>query len=347
MPHLAIWAAWSVPPVFIAAVSMGEEHAPFWRVFLTEFLPWYYWAFWTLPIARYAFAHPVEQLRTARGVAPHVKNALLIGTGCGVFSTLLALAFGNYTGTRTTAQLFISAILFWCIFGIIFYSLITAVAYVIASQARLREREHASAQLEARLTEAQLSGLRTQLQPHFLFNTLNTVAMYVREGDAATSIRVLTDLSELLRRVLDTEKQQEVTLGTELEYVQRYLDIERLRFSDKLVIRIDVPADLRQALVPNLSLQPLLENAVRHGLAHRSDDSLISLSARRDDSILIMTIYNDGPPAPDSLIPAQSSGIGLRNTALRLQHLYNGGASLKLSNTGTGVITEMRLPYHV
>jgi two-component system, LytTR family, sensor kinase len=347
MPHLAIWAAWTVPPAFVTAISMAEQRGPLWQVIITEFLPWYYWAFWTLPIARYSFTHPVESLRTARGIGGQVRNALLIGSGCGIFSTLLTMAFGDYSGNRTVAQLFISAILFWCIFGLIFYSLISAIAYVVAGQASLRERERAAAHMEARLAEAQLNGLRTQLQPHFLFNTLNTVAMYVREGDANTSIRVLTGLSELLRRVLDNEKQQEVTLGVELDHVERYLEIERLRFIDKLEIHVDVPPDVRHALVPSLALQPLLENAVRHGIAHRTDNSVIRLTALREGPTLTIRIYNDGPSVAADLEPIESPGIGLRNTALRLRHLYNGGASLKLSNVDTGVLAEMRLPYHV
>ena len=339
------WLLWTIPAVFITAMTMREYEQPFWRVALAESLPWYFWALLTRPILRFSHAHPPENLRRPGMVLRHIANALAIGAGCGLVSALGLIAFEVVPSHRLPGDLIVSSMIFWAVFGLVFYSLVTAIGFVGHSQMRLREREVAAAKLESRLVEAQLHGLRMQLQPHFLFNTLNTAAMYVRDGDATTSIRVLTQLSDLLRRVLDTGTEQEVPLSLEIEQVERYLEIEALRFSDRLTVRIDVPAELRAALVPNLALQPLVENAVRHGIAQQSERGRIEVTARQDGKDLVIRVVNDGALPQDFRMNAVP-GIGLRNTQLRLQHLYGDRAGLRICNESSGVLCELRLPYH-
>ena len=343
--YLAIWAAWSVPAAFTTAIALSESGLTAHRLIVLV-LPWYYWALVTMPIVRHAYAHPLETLRTPRGAIRHLLVAILAGVACGIANALASIAFET-AGRRSPEQMLIYGVLFWAVFGLIFYTLITAVGFAIAAQEKLREREVATSKLEARLVEAQLSGLRMQLQPHFLFNTLNTAAMYVRDGDASTSIRVLTRLSELLRRVLDTGSEQEVPLGLELEHVQRYLEIEALRFADRLRVEVDVDPSLHSALVPNLALQPLVENGIRHGIAKRAAGGVLRVSARREADRLVVGIYNDGPCLPDGWSSDAAEGIGLRNTQLRMQHLYDGGSTLTLRNQANGVLCEMVVPYRV
>lgn len=342
--HLLIWLGWSVPGAFVTALTALEGPLSK-KVVLMTVLPWYYWAAWTLPIVRSAQKQSPDTLRTLRGALRHLLQGVLLGALCGLAASVVMLAVDPAVGRRA-GQLIGRSVAFWSFFGLIFYALITAVGFVMGTQRRLRERELHASQLQARLVEAQLHGLRMQLQPHFLFNTLNTVAMFVRDGDAATSIRVLTRLSELLRHVLDTGAAQEVPLGVEMEHARRYLEIEALRFSDRLRVEFDVPADLEPALLPNLAVQPLIENAIRHGIARQGTPGRIEVSAARRGDQLGIRVYNDGPPLDAEWRQAHAAGIGLRNTSLRLQHLYGERASLSVVNMNGGVVAELLLPYH-
>jgi two-component system, LytTR family, sensor kinase len=345
LPRAALpWLLWSIPAAFITAISTHEYHLPLWRVAGGEALPWYYWALVTPVIMRFARRHPAETLQRWRGRALHIWNGIMYGAGCGIVATISQVAFDLDRSQRSIQMLASRNILFWAIFGLIFYALITAAGFVRDGQERVRERELAASRLQAELVEAQLNGLRMQLQPHFLFNTLNTAAMYVREGDSDTSVRVLTRLSELLRRVLDTGSEPEVPLAMEIEQVERYLEIESVRFSDRLSVRIDVPDELRDARVPNLALQPLVENAVRHGIAKQSDSGRISISAYREDGNLIIRVFNTGPELESEAITVE--GIGVSNTRQRLAHLYGERGKLTLFNEDSGVVCEMRVPYH-
>jgi LytS/YehU family sensor histidine kinase len=232
--------------------------------------------------------------------------------------------------------------------GLIFYAALASVGLVLAYQQRLQERSVAQARLQAQLSEAQLNALRMQLDPHFLFNTLNTVSMHVREGNADLSVRLLARLSELLRRMLDQRAQQEVRLGSELDYVATYLEIEGARFGDRLRVAIHVAPPLRDALVPNLLLQPLVENAIRHGIARRASAGRLELEAERRDGRLRITLLNDGQPLPPDFTVAGAAGIGLRNTAARLAHMYGDAGSLRVENASDALVrVTVELPLRV
>jgi LytS/YehU family sensor histidine kinase len=186
-----------------------------------------------------------------------------------------------------------------------------------------------------------------QLQPHFLFNALNTVAMLVRQGDSQSAVRMLARLSELLRHILEEAGEQEASLEEELDLLTRYLEIEQVRFGDRLEVTVDLDEDARHALVPNLLLQPLAENAIRHGIARRAASGRIELSARREADRLILQLRNDGPDLPGGWSLDAGAGIGLRNTAARLRHLYGDAATLRLINSAEGgVEARVYIPYH-
>ena len=199
-----------------------------------------------------------------------------------------------------------------------------------------------TAELHAQVTDARLNALRAQLDPHFLFNTLNAVSTLVDE-DPAGARRMIARLSDLLRHTLGDGDEQEITLARELEILRRYLDIMEVRFQDKLEVSIETEASLDEALVPNLVLQPLVENAFRHGLAQMQTIGRIAVSAARDNGDLVLTVRDNGSgPA----IPVRE-GVGLTNTRARLTQLY--GARQRLALTpieGTGAMVEVRLPYH-
>jgi len=222
--------------------------------------------------------------------------------------------------------------------GAIFY----AAAVMVYTAVRFRTK---SAALEAELAQAKLETLRSQLRPHFLFNTLNAISVFLTE-DADKARRMLLHLSALLRRSLD-EEAHEVSLRQELAFADDYLEIQRGRFGDQLLMRIDVDPAVLDARCPVFLLQPLLENAMEHG---KTDDNraTIALSARRDGDALRLTLEDDGPGVRDDALPR--GGIGLRNTRARLHHLYGAAASVHLQPaSGTadsrGTRVEIRIPF--
>ena len=219
--------------------------------------------------------------------------------------------------------------------------------YFLEYQARsdqARRLQAESAQLQAQLAEAQLAVLRTQLNPHFLFNTLHAISSLV-ERDPRGVRRMIARLSELLRHTLEQTNEQEVPLERELELLQRYVDIMEVRFQGNLTVQLDVDDAVRSALVPNLILQPLVENALEHGAAAIDDPGSIVVSARRAGDDVVLSVRDNGP-GPG--VVAAPYGVGLRNTTQRLSQLYGAQQRFSLrAADGGGAIAEVTLPYRV
>ena len=206
------------------------------------------------------------------------------------------------------------------------------------------ERERA-ARAEALAHEARLQALRFQLQPHFLFNTLNAISTLVVEQRTDEASRMLARLSQFLRLTLDEHGTRQVTLDEELELVGRYLEIEQVRFADRLRVCYAVAADARAALVPALLLQPLVENAVRYAVAPREEGGTLAIEARRDGDRLLVSVADDGPGLPAGAAPR---GIGLRNVRERLEQLYGDAHQLRLAEAaGGGLQVTIALPFAV
>ena len=207
-----------------------------------------------------------------------------------------------------------------------------------------RRRRGREAELERHLTQAQLDALRQQLQPHFLFNALNAVSTLIADDPPAAQ-RMIARLAELLRLALDERNAAEVPLWRELELAHSYLAIEQVRFGDRLAINVDVPPDARQAMVPGLLLQPLLENAVRHGLARRRGPGSIEVVARVEDTALSLRVVDRGTaPRDDAGSSDGGGGIGLGNVRARLRHLYGDAQRLEFVPTADGTAVELHLP---
>ncbi|HEX3746161.1 MAG TPA: histidine kinase [Bryobacteraceae bacterium] len=202
-----------------------------------------------------------------------------------------------------------------------------------------------SSQLERQLAEAHLSALKMQLHPHFLFNTLNTIMVLVRQQKGREAEEMLSRLSDLLRCVLEDVQAQEVPLARELEYLQLYLSIEQVRFQDRLHVEVAADPEVLDAALPHMALQPIVENAIRHGIGRSSTAGAISITACRVNQSVEIKIQDDGP----GLAPANGGGgIGLANTRARLRELYGDAASLGVENgEGGGVVATMVLPFHV
>jgi two-component system, LytTR family, sensor kinase len=212
-----------------------------------------------------------------------------------------------------------------------------------------RERESArfaleKSQLETQLAGAQLDALKMQLHPHFLFNTLNSISVLMREGDAEAANKMLVRLSELLRVALKSKEAQEVSLKDELEFLRGYLEIEQIRFQDRLKVDFKIEKETLDAQVPNLILQPLVENAVRHAVAPRAGATRIEIRAERENGFLRMIIRDDG----DGFVKAENSsgsGIGLANTQKRLEKLYGANHDFRLVSEGGGFAATISIPF--
>jgi len=211
-----------------------------------------------------------------------------------------------------------------------------------------KEREAQTARLAAQVAEARLGALRMQLHPHFLFNSLNAITVLVPDRDTVAAGRMLDLLSDVLRQVLRSDQAHEVSLADELRFLERYLAIEQVRFSDRLAVRFDIDDALLDAAVPEFLLQPLVENALRHGIAHRADAGTVEVSARRDEDTLILSVIDNGPGPNAARHDDGGNGLGLANMRERLTTLYGLRAQLDLRarpGPGGGTIATVTIPY--
>jgi LytS/YehU family sensor histidine kinase len=224
------------------------------------------------------------------------------------------------------------------------YWAIVGLSHALLYYRESRDRELRASQLETRLVEAQLKTLQQQLHPHFLFNTLNAISALMHR-DVAAADRTLVRLSDLLRLTLERLGEQEVTLDEELDFLRKYLDIERTRFADRLIVRFDIEPETLQAFVPTLLLQPLVENAIKHGVARKAGAGHIDIKARRDHDKLWMEIRDDGVGLSEDGLTALHKGIGVSTTHARLQHQFGADFRFEFHKLSQGVAVIVAVPW--
>ncbi len=235
-----------------------------------------------------------------------------------------------------------------CQFSVPIYLVFVSLAHSIVYFRRAQQRDRRALALEKHLAQARLQALRTQLHPHFLFNTLNAISTLVHTAPNLAD-DMIANLSTLLRLSLDSATEQEVPLGRELDFLNHYLDIEQIRFGQRLRIEQQIAGETRAALVPTFILQPLVENAIRHGIEPQVAPGVVMISARRAGDSLYVTITDTGVglPGPGGKVTPPVEGIGLANTRERLQSLYPGRHQFRLRNaTGGGCVAELTIPFH-
>lgn len=226
--------------------------------------------------------------------------------------------------------------------NLLVYWVILVVWHAFDYYRRYHERELRASELEKRLVEARLQALQMQLNPHFLFNTLHAISALMHK-DVEAADRMITRLSDLLRCALESSQEQEVPLRRELRFLQSYLEIEQTRFGERLQVRQDIAPDTLDAQVPNLILQPLVENAIKHGLAPKAGAGRIELSARQANGRLVLEVRDNGVGLPDDSPPEE--GVGLSNTRARLEHLYGEEFRFGLTPaTEGGLIVRVEIP---
>jgi two-component system LytT family sensor kinase len=322
-------------------ISMITHGHALWRVLAYQVVIWDGWFVISAGIAWLARRVPLVP-PTGRAVVTHVIAALVIGVVHAVWWAMLLVELRPYDAMGTDQ--FASA--FWYIAPsglpqeLCFYCGVLAAHYALEYYEKYRDRERVAARLELSLSEARLHALELQIQPHFLFNTLNSISALVRTARQRDAVTMIAGLSDLLRYSLDHAGEQRVTLAAELAIIERYLEIERLRFPDRMAFEIDVAAELRRAAVPVLLLQPLVENAIRHGIAPVVAPGRIAIRAHRDGARLCIDIFNTGTLAAD-----RRAGVGLRNTMDRLRHLYRSDHRFELRAEAGGVIASLVLPW--
>jgi signal transduction histidine kinase len=227
------------------------------------------------------------------------------------------------------------------------YLLIALSGYAFCYYRRFREGQVKTLQLEAQLSQAQLQALKMQLHPHFLFNTLHSISALLHK-DSEAARKMITRLGDFLRLTLENSGSQEVTMRQEMEFLGCYLEIEQIRFQDRLTTRLDVAQQTLDAKVPNLILQPIVENAIRHGIAPRSSQGLIEIEAKQQNGTLRIQVRDNGPGLSEHRTSENvfKKGLGLANTETRLEQLYGPAHSFNLSNNPDGgLIVTLEIPF--
>ena len=331
--------------------ALPPEMVHGWDAALIGNMPWWLlWAALTPAVFRLAARFRLDQPRWGRAAAMH----LLAGTLVSLIHLVVTAVLYYYTITQgriPSASIQVRNIVdAYLVVDLMTYCAVVGAWYMLDFARRTREREVTALQLEARaavlesqMTEARLDALRMELNPHFLFNALNAIAGLVRRGDNPAAVEMLARLGDLLRLTLERQLAHEVPLARELELLDLYLEIERARFPDRLIVAIDVPPQVRTAIVPTFILQPIVENAIRHGIAPFSEPGTVRISASRDGDQLTLEVADSGPGFPSS---RPGAGVGLANTHARLRQLYNGTASLATRNAEAGgAVVTARLPW--
>ncbi|AHG88899.1 histidine kinase internal region [Gemmatirosa kalamazoonensis] len=286
---------------------------------------------------------PLRRDRIGRAVAAHAAGAAALCVGWASLGVLLGAAIHHYPADpRDMRGAYASWVLTSVPWSVFMYFTVLGCVYAFTYFVEAREREAQRARLAQQLAEARLGALRMQLNPHFLFNSLNAIQVLVRDHDTQAASRMLELLGGVLRQVLHGEPRQQVPLDEELRFLQRYLAIEQVRFSDRLRVQWAVDDAARDALVPEFVLQPLVENAVRHGVAGRADAGTIEISAHVEGDTLLLGVRDDGPGYDAATAGA---GVGLANVRARLETMFGDAARLEIGRAASGgTLATIRLP---
>jgi LytS/YehU family sensor histidine kinase len=300
---------------------------------------------WTPLVSWLARRFPFERGKILRSLPVH----LLTGTVFSLISLVMYLTV--YLVVNQIARQFSFAANFKALLFAEFHSCffiylsIVGLTHAYDYHKRYRERELAASQLKAQLVQAQLDVLKMQLHPHFLFNTLNTISVLMTK-DVEAANRMLGHLSDLLRAALKNAHTHEVSLSEEFEFLKSYLEIEQTRFSDRLEISTYIDPETLEACVPSLILQPLVENAIRYGIAPRADTGHLEIRAERVNGTIQLQVRDDGPGLQDEFHQHSADRVGLSNTRARLEQLYGSEYRFDLHNASEGgLVVTINIPF--
>jgi two-component system LytT family sensor kinase len=326
-------------------VSLDRTGSYFRALVVLNVAYWYTWAAFTPAIVWLSQRFRFERQGLLRALAVHLPAVLLFSlvhiAAMQAAQWWLVTSAGGDFEWRAEAQRAALLNLDW---EMMTYWAIVGLSHALLYYRESRDRALRASQLETRLVEAQLKTLQQQLHPHFLFNTLNAISALMHR-DVAAADRTLVRLSDLLRLTLERLGAQEVTLEEELEFLGKYLDIERTRFADRLVVRFEIEPATLQAFVPTLLLQPLVENAIKHGVARKAGAGHIDVTAKRDHDKLWIEIRDDGVGLSEDALTALHKGIGVSTTRARLQHQFGADFRFEFHRLPQGVAVVVAVPW--
>jgi two-component system, LytTR family, sensor kinase len=287
---------------------------------------------------------PLRRESWKRALGVHIAGAVGLCIGWASLGILLGSLLHRYPAVGSLSHAYLSWMLITIPFSFLMYFAVLGCVYAFSYFARAQEREAYAARLTAQLAEARLGALRMQLNPHFLFNSLNALAVLMREQNVPSALRMLELLAEVLRQVLTADQRPQVLLADELRFLEQYFAIEQIRFSDRLHVRWSIDDRARVGVVPSFLLQPLAENAIRHGITKRAEAGRIDISARLVKDRLELSVRDDGV----GIGSGYAEGVGLSNTRERLRTLYGEDAALtiKASPEG-GTEAVLSIPFRV
>ncbi|WP_437994925.1 histidine kinase [Sorangium sp. So ce185] len=352
----AVWLVaglWMIPVLVSSAQTYlfvqqkQEARLPLFAAFVWQGLPWLFWALMTPAIVWLGRRFPMERRGLVRNVAVHLVANLAMAPGHVAVSALMGRLIGHEHYVKTSfPDVFVKLISIYLDIELLIYWGILAMVHAADYHRKYRERAVAAAQLETKLAQAELQALKMQLHPHFLFNTLHAIAVLVRKQETQASVRMITGLSELLRMALENAGKQIVPLKQELDFLDRYLEIEETRFQDRLTVRKEVAPEALDAEIPNLILQPIVENAIRHGIAPRASSGSVTIAARREDHRLVVEVTDDGRGLREGWAGEASEGTGLGNVRARLRQLYPDDHRLAVARRPEGgVLVTVAVPF--
>ncbi len=327
------------------ALALPELQYGFWVLLRLKLILWVLWGLFTPVILKIAARWRIETSVAVRNGPVMLVASLVVTTLYLIaYSELLLLAYGgdyerismyNWVSQFNSSYYYLA---FWVTVG---------VEHAIGLYNRYHERQMRMVKLESQMTQVQLQALRGRLQPHFLFNTLHSIVALMRKNEIEVATGMLTKLSDLLRASLEHLDRHEVRLGDELDLLSRYLDIEQIRFADRLEIVTETGDDTLDAYVPSFILQPIVENAIKHGITKRAGSGTIRISATLDGDLLHLTVCDNGIGMAASQRSGEGWGIGLETTRTRLETMYGPRHELIIADDDeAGVAVSMKLPYH-
>jgi len=353
-PWLWITLVWLSIGTFDASDTvfsmLAEGHHHKWvSLYFTLLLSWLPWALASPLILRFGRRHPLK-LKSVLWWLSHLAVCAGVGLASAAVMSGLEVFFNPWLWHPPPPldsfwSLTLTRLLDHSVSLPILYASIIAIGYVLDSREQMALQKTERAQLKELLTRAQLDALRRQIEPHFLFNTLNAVTALIREERNNAAVEMIAELGVLLRRVVEGSDRHEIALGEEMDFLGKYLDLQKLRFAGRLRLSVDVPEELFTARVPSLVLQPIVENSIRHGISKSVQGGQVRIGAFRSDQMLTLNVYNDGPTlAPDHEM--SSAGTGIANIRTRLRSLYGNAFSLTMRNEGAhGVEVSISLPF--
>jgi two-component system LytT family sensor kinase len=348
---LAIFGIWTLFALFFTSQSFLQQQLfpnppSFWKILSWQLASgWIWFAF--MPVILWLIKKfPLDNANWWTNIPLHLVFSILISLGQLSIDAYLLPMLGYTPGGPFTSywHAYKVFLMINIHFGIGIYWGALGINHTIKYYQKYQERELKTSQLEARLAQSRLQVLKFQLQPHFLFNTLNTISELIYR-DPESAERMITDLSDLLRLSLEKLEVQEVSLQQELDFLNKYVEIEQIRFHDRLKIEMNVAPETLDAQVPNMILQPLVENAIKHGISPLSQGGTIKVGAERRNGSLLLSVSDNGVGLTNLDISAIPEGVGLKNTKSRLRHLYGEKHKFEIHPEKKGLTLNLTIPY--